>query len=119
MKFLKSASATILFVLSTSVNASFINYGTFTTDTAERIDWLNLSQTSNATMADSLSSNSGWRYATNLEVENLFNVMFDGFYVNTSRVGISTSIYDETSPYPGHYEDLYQFNNLFGACLYY
>ena len=71
----------------TSANAVFTRDGgnNFATDDATNLDWLSLSETVGQAYNDAESLNSGWRYATNLEVENMFasifpNVVYTAYY---------------------------------------
>lgn len=98
-------------VLSTSVNAALIDNNTFTFDTSTGLDWLDLSETAGMSYSQALSSNSGWRYATYYEVQNLFGVLFIGYYdTDTTRhQSLSTN-----NAYSDQAIDVNNFQSLFG-----
>ena len=110
MKTLKITSLIIGLIVSTNVNALFIDNGSYTTDSNSGLDWLDLSETANLTMTEALSSNTGWRFASNIEVENLFVSMFDGYY-DTAGIGVSMSGMNE---YADQSIDIEHFESLFG-----
>lgn len=121
MKYIKTVLTVTTIILSTSVNAALIDNGTYTTDDITGLNWLDLSITGNMTMSEALDSQSGWRFATNTEIVNLFNTIFDGYYDNTidGKSDTDPSLsppYDPvfTAPYAGHVEDATLFNDLFG-----
>ena len=60
---------------------NLIDNGTYTTDTSTGLDWLDLAATANATYASAETSNPGWRYATNAEVEGIFAMFFEPTFV--------------------------------------
>ena len=62
-------------------------------------------------MSDALTANSGWRYATNAEVENLFGNLFQGYYDTGTLQGVSTST---EGAYANQETDIYNFIGLFG-----
>ncbi len=94
-----------------SADAALIDNGTYTTETASGLDWLDLSLTTGMSMEDALAANSQWRYATNSEVENIFGQLFDGYF-NTEAGGWSLS---SNGAYADQLTDVTNFENLFGA----
>ena len=92
----KWAIASAALLLSTSVNASLINYDNLMTDTVTGLDWLSLSVTSGQSYSGALDNNPGWRYAGNLEVENLFVSVFDN-YIDTNTRNHTAKNYDSAS----------------------
>ncbi len=75
MNIKSTALAIILFALSINANAALINNGTYTTDSATGLDWLDLSLT-NSMSYDQVSSQfgvgglfEGYRYATVAELD--------------------------------------------------
>jgi hypothetical protein len=94
-----------------SAQASLVDNGAYTTDTQTSLDWLDLTETVNMTMLDALEANSDWRFATNSEVEILFNKMFVGYY-DTNSSGRSLSA---EGAYADQYADAQTFLTLFGA----
>ncbi len=73
------ASLVLLSFISTA-NAVFINNGNNTiSDDATGLDWLALSVTSGTAYAVAETINTGWRYATNSEVETMFTTLFPSF----------------------------------------
>lgn len=70
-----------LFVISFNVSAELIDHGTFTKDDVSGLDWLDLSVTAGQSYNTTLTSNPGWRHATNAEVEDLFGLIFDGYSI--------------------------------------
>ena len=99
----------LLFVFA-SADAALINNGTYTTDTATGLDWLDLSSTTGLSMEAALAANSQWRYGTNSEVENIFSQLFDGYF-NTESGGWS---YSNNGAYADQLTDVINFRNLFG-----
>jgi hypothetical protein len=96
MNILKLASATIALLISSSVNASLIDNGNYTTDTVSGLNWLDLTETNGLTyyyVSSQLAAGGvydGWRYATLAETENLF-MEFGLPITNTSESPISAS----------------------------
>jgi hypothetical protein len=101
----------ILLSVSGSAQASLVDNGDFTSDTLTGLDWLDFSYTLSMNRADALTNNSGWRYATNDEVELLFWHSFDGYY-NTDHLNFSNS---SDGAYADQGEDVALFHNLFGV----
>jgi len=106
----KFLAACALVAISFDVAAALVDNGSFTTDSESTLDWLDLTVTNNLSMEDALAANSGWRYATNSEVEGLFAKLFDGFY-STNSYGASIS-YDGS--YADQLTDVSQMHALFG-----
>lgn len=80
MKFLTALCITITVALSGNTHATLIDNGLFTSDTATGLDWLDLSVSAGQAYNSAATQNDGWRYATNEEVEDLFNTAFEGYY---------------------------------------
>jgi len=108
---MKKILGILLFFVFVSADAALIDNGTYTTDTASGLDWLDLSLTTGISMEDALAANSEWRYATNTEVENIFGQLFDGYF-NTEVGGWSNST---NGAYADQFTDVINFQNLFGA----
>ncbi len=58
-------------------NAAFLDHGTYSTDSNTGLAWLDVTQTAGISFSDMQNGaggwlSSGWRYATGLEVSNLF-----------------------------------------------
>lgn len=98
-------------VLSTSTNAALIDNDTFTFDTSTGLNWLDLSETAGMSYSQALSSNSGWRYATYGEVQNLFGVLFNGYYDTDTTRHQSLSA---DNAYSDQAIDVNNFQSLFG-----
>jgi hypothetical protein len=103
-------TAIIASIFLAPAQAAFIDNGIFTTDTVSGLDWLDLSVTENMTMVDALSTNSGWQFATNAEVEDIFWQLFDGYFDNLP----SGASHDEFPSYADQREDVDAFGALFG-----
>ena len=79
MMFWKLISATAALVLSTSVYASLIDNGTYTTDTTSGLDWLDLTETTGLSYSYVSSQLGvggqfeGWSYASYTDVRVLLN----------------------------------------------
>lgn len=106
----KILAAVILAAFSVSANAALVDYDTFTYDSDQGLDWLDLSATADMTMNDALAANSGWRYATNTEVEDLFGTLFSGYY-DTNANGFSYSV----GGYANQNVDVANYLSLFGV----
>ena len=116
MKTLRLASVIVALVLSTNSNAALIDNGSYTTDTASRLDWLDLSITAGQTYNSAEILNSGWRYATNDEVEDLHNTLFSHFPDEDFAWAYSggySSQYDG-GHYNGMLEEIATMETLFG-----
>ena len=100
-----------LCILGLPVQAALVDNGSYTTDTVSGLDWLDLTATENLSVSDALAANSGWRLATNSEVEDLFYQSFDGFYA-TNINGRSDS---DQNPYADQLEDVLNWESLFGS----
>ena len=111
MRLIKLYLCVGVLVLSSQVNAAFINNGDNTiSDNTSGLDWLALSVTAGQAYNQAETLNAGWRYATNSEVENMFSELFDGYY-DTSPDGFSSS---KDNPYADQSIDFANFTNLFG-----
>jgi len=113
MNILRTVITASALVLSTSVNAALIDNGIYSTDDVSGLEWLDLNITRNVSYSSSLSSNPGWRHATNTEVENLFSVAFDGYYSNNTIDDRSDS--NNGIVYSDQASDVSNFNSLFGT----
>ena len=98
-------------LLSLSANAALVDNGSFTTDTASGLDWLDLSATKNLTISEALSSNSGWRLATNSEIEDLFQQIFPHFVASHSSGFAQQNSYEY---FEGQWAGADLFKSLFG-----
>jgi len=110
MKLWKLVTITTALAFTLNVNASLIDNGSYTTDDVSGLDWLDLSSTAGQSYSDAPTYNPGWRYATNLEIENLFGILFDGYY-DTHPTGASSYLDGGYSDSP---EDVINFQLLFG-----
>ena len=108
-KFIMSTTCAFLSVVSYGASAALIDNGTFTTDTESGLDWLDLSVTNGQDYNSATTLNPGWRYATNVEVENIFGLLFEGYY-NTNS-GFSNS---SDGAYADQSIDVDNFISLFG-----
>lgn len=75
----------VMLVLGLPVNAALVDNGAYTTDSVSGLDWLDLSATFDMTLSDAQAANSGWRLATDSEVNNLFSQLFPNFYETASN----------------------------------
>ena len=80
--------AATLAVISCNAGAALVDNGSYTTDTDQGLDWLDLSETAGVSYTEALAANSDYRLASNTEVEALFATAFDGYY-DTSVNGYS------------------------------
>jgi len=111
MRLIKLCLCAGLFILPGQVNAAFIKNGDNTiTDDTHGLDWLALSVTAGQAYSQVETLNTGWRYATNSEVENMFSMVFDGYY-DTNPQGYSSS---RENPYADQSIDFANFTSLFG-----
>jgi hypothetical protein len=101
---------TVLFVAGTA-QAALIDYGSYNSDDVSGLDWLDFSVTLGMNHADALANNSGWRHATEAEVEDLFWQSFDGYYETNNLHYSSTS----DGAYADQAEDVDIFGGLFGV----
>lgn len=95
-----------------NANAALIDNGNFTTDTTQGLDWLDLSATAEMSYADAIGANSGWRLATNFEVEKLFGQVFPNYVSNTASD--SSFLSPEQAGYTNQAEEAQSFISLFG-----
>jgi len=112
-------SSIIFIFLSSNLHAALIDRGPYTSDSISQLDWLDLNATTNMTMSTALDNNTGWRFATNNEVEDLFGQLFPGYQANCYIVcGPNSDIESEPSGF-GPLHDLFftqidNFTRLFG-----
>ena len=107
---MKSLLAGLLFlVFVTSANAAFTRdtANNYATDDVSGLDWLALTETLGQAYNDAETVNTGWRYATNTEVEAMFDSIFPN-YANENASGYSDS-------YTGIITEAIAFRTLFGA----
>lgn len=99
---MKNILATIvLFGFVFNANAALIDNGDWTTDDINGLDWLDLSITDGQSYNLATSLNTGWSYATNTQVVDLFDQLFSGYY-DTSGLGFSSSGYAGANVYAGY-----------------
>lgn len=101
MNFLKAFCIIAIVALSNPVHATLIDNGAFSSDDTTGLDWLDLSISIGQSFNSAETENTGWRYATNAEVEGLFGTMFEGYYSHRS------DDYSFSQDYT-HYADLVQ-----------
>jgi hypothetical protein len=104
------AAALVLAAISFNASAALVDYDSFTYDSGQNLDWLDLSTTTGMSTATALTANSGWRLAENLEVVNLFAVAFDGYFETNLGYGYSNS----NDGYGDQSIDVEAFQGLFG-----
>ena len=92
-------------------HATLIDRSGYTTDSESGLDWLDENLTAGLTYTEATTRYSGWRPATNAEVENLFWKAFDGFYPTRTD---GTSYGADPTVYPDNQIDATNFLNLFG-----
>lgn len=118
MKIRKITFLVIWLLLTSSANAALIDNSIFTTDETTGLDWLDLSYTAGLSYNESLYGldtyeGGRWRYATNIEVENIFWTLFSGYY-DTDPRGFS----EGAGAYENQKTDIVNFFNLFGITTY-
>ena len=93
---LKQTLALVGLTLSLSANAAIVDNGTITTDTATGLDWLDLTETNGRSYYD-ISSKldageefAGWRYATGIEVQDLWKNL--GMAYGTNRAILTSDV---------------------------
>jgi hypothetical protein len=106
----KLLAAAALAVISCNAGAALVDSGSYTTDTDQGLDWLDLSETAGMSYTEALAANSSYRLATNSEVEAMFATAFDGYY-DTSVNGYSVF---SDGAYADQWEDAQNFELLFG-----
>jgi hypothetical protein len=99
----------LIFVLLSPVQAALVDNGLYTTDTVSGLDWLDLSETAGNSYQYADDPNSGWRHATNAEIESIFAQSFDGYF-DTEALNTSISSYG----YADQNADTAVFIDLFG-----
>ena len=97
-----------------AASASLVDNGSYTTDTASGLDWLDLDATDGMSWSEAPVAYDEWRYATNGEIEDIFAQLFDGYY-DTDPNGTSYSI---RGAYADQRADIQVFTDLFGATYY-
>jgi hypothetical protein len=75
----KILTAAVLAAMSFNASAALVDYGPFTYDSNQNLDWLDLTTTLGMPVASVLAANPTWRFATNAEVENLFAEAFNTY----------------------------------------
>lgn len=106
----------IALTIAVPVHAALVDKGSFTTDTGSGLDWLDLTETDNMSMLDAVAANSGWRLATESEVQGLFAQLFDGYYANDA-FGIGYSYSYDGPTYADQIEDILNMQSLFGVSI--
>lgn len=93
-----------------SVQAVIIDNGSYTTDSATGLDWLDLSETDDLSYTGALSlfSSYGWVGATESQFEGLIDSMFSEYSGNTSG-------YMLVSKVSTTFNEAMNFKNLFGS----
>jgi hypothetical protein len=117
MKLYNLMTTAIALVLSVGVNAALVDNGAYTTDTESGLDWLDLSATDGLSYDSALANNPGYRHAMNAEVENLFGILFDGYFNNTpflTSLNAANVGGEEFVAYSDQLEDIQSFQSLFG-----
>ena len=94
---MRSLSIAVLFLVAMPVHAALVNNGSFTTDTASGLDWLDLDTTFGQSMTEATTANSGWRLATEAEVTTLFWTLFPNFYETADGTCSEFTVYCGTS----------------------
>ena len=102
----------VLCLLTANLNAALIDNDTYTSDTSTGLDWLDLSETAGIFYSQALSNNSGWRYATYSEVQDLFGVLFNGYYDTDTTRHLSRST---DNAYSDQAIDVTNYQSLFGV----
>ena len=114
MRYWKTIVMVSLLVTSTYANAAFINNGDNTiTDDVSGLDWLALSVTEGQSYSQAETLNSGWHYATNDEVVNLFGYFFSTYTDNNITSHFSHTAFGTT--YANQDADIELFQSFFGA----
>ena len=109
---LKKILALVSLTLSVAANSALVDNGNFTYDSDQGLDWLDFTETAGLSYSDALAANSGWRLATNLEIESLHATGFDGYF-STNPNDFSSEL-GGGSPYSDQEEDFTNWINLFG-----
>ena len=109
---MRSIILAITLLVSVSANAALVDNGSYTTDTANGLDWLDLDQTDGLAWDAALTANQGWRLATNTEVEGLFAEAFDGYYDTNLTEHYSRNL---DGSYADQETDAARWASLFGA----
>ncbi len=112
IKYLKRLLVVGTLMFYSTANAMLIDKGNFTTDSSTDLDWLDLSETAGMSYSQALSNNYGWRHASHVEVENIFGLLFDGYY-DTDTTGHWSDTVD--NEYSNQTVDVNSFLSLFGV----
>ena len=106
-----------ILIISMPLQAALVGNGTYTSDTASGLDWLDLDLTFEMSMGDALTANSGWRLASEAEVSVLFEQVFPNFVETNGNCypgpscGTSDTNYGAPTEIIG---DMQYFHSLFG-----
>jgi hypothetical protein len=92
-------------------HAALIDNSGYTTDSESGLDWLDENFTAGLAYTEATTRYSGWRPATNAEVEDLFWKAFDGFAPTQENGGAYGG---DEGVYPDLEIDVINFFNLFG-----
>jgi len=103
--------AALIVFMAGPTHAALIDKSGYTTDSESGLDWLDENLTAGLTYTEATTRYSGWRPATNAEVEDLFWKAFDGF-APTREDGRSYG--SDSGVYPDNQLDATNFFNLFG-----
>ncbi len=103
--------AALIVFMAGPAHAALIDKSGYTTDSESGLDWLDENLTAGLTYTEATTRYSGWRPATNAEVEDLFWKAFDGF-APTREDGRSYG--SDSGVYPDNQLDATNFFNLFG-----
>lgn len=100
LKILQAAVACLILSVCNIANAGLINYGQFTTDTTQNLDWLDITSTTGMSYDEvTLALNSslgGWRYATQAEFNSLvLSIMPDTNHIDPNSNYTCTNCFDE------------------------
>jgi hypothetical protein len=108
---------TVFLLIFSSFNAlaALVDNGSFTTDTGTGLDWLDITESDDMLMAESLVAFPDWRYATNSEVEGLFGKLFTGYY--DSNANGYCSSWSSSGCHADQYQDTSNFISLMGEHL--
>lgn len=116
---MKNVLVLLIVLFTMPAQSELVDLGTITRDTDTGLDWLDLTETVGRSYDDVSSSFGlgqefyGWRYATNTEVEDLFNQMFENF-VPTYANGSPGRSFLKEGGYSTIVEDTERFQDLFG-----
>ena len=114
----KIVCTAFLLTVGYGAQAALVDNGGFTSDTDTGLDWADLSATAGLSYNDAGTvfdtyEGGGWRYATDAEVETIFDVLFDGYYSNSQGTA-GYSFEGNIDHYADQAEDVANFVSLFG-----